>query len=218
MSKDPRSEQPAASTSSDASGVIQSVSREARKFPPPAAFKARALLSDAAEYERLYERSIEEPEAFWGEMARKELAWMQAVHQGARLEAPLGAVVRGRRAEPVGELPRPAPGDRAATRSRCCGRASRAKSARITYAELHARGLPLRQRAQGPGPGRRRPRRDLHADDPRGGGRDAGLRAHRRAAHGGLRRLLGRGAARPHQRLRRQGRASPRTAATAAAR
>jgi len=56
MSKDPRSEQSAASTSSDASGVIKSVSREARKFPPSAGFKAKALLSDAAEYERLYKR------------------------------------------------------------------------------------------------------------------------------------------------------------------
>ena len=57
MSKDPRSEQPAESASSDASGVIQSVSREARKFPPSAGFKAHALLSDSAEYERQAEES-----------------------------------------------------------------------------------------------------------------------------------------------------------------
>ena len=50
-----------------------------------------------------------------------------------------------------------------------------------------------------------RSRRHLHADDPRGGGRDAGLHPHRRAAHRRVRRLLGRGAARSHQRLRRQG-------------
>jgi acetyl-CoA synthetase len=76
MSKDPRPDQLAASTS-ESSGVIQSVSREARKFPPPPATKARALLSDPAEYERLYARSIKEPEAFWGEIARKELAWIR---------------------------------------------------------------------------------------------------------------------------------------------
>jgi acetyl-CoA synthetase len=58
----------------DGSGVIHSVSREARRFPPPAAFKARALI-DEAEYERLYKRSIEEPEAFWAEMAGSELVW-----------------------------------------------------------------------------------------------------------------------------------------------
>jgi acetyl-CoA synthetase len=60
---------------SDTSGVIQSVSREARKFPPPPAFSKRALLSDAADYERKYRRSIDDPEGFWGETARAELTW-----------------------------------------------------------------------------------------------------------------------------------------------
>ena len=40
------------------------------------------------------------------------------------------------------------------------------------------------------GVGQGRPGRDLHADDPRDRGRDAGLRPARRAAHGGVRRLL----------------------------
>jgi acetyl-CoA synthetase len=59
----------------EASGVIQSVSREGRRFPPSADFTARARLRDSAEYQRLYRRSIDDPEAFWGEMARAELAW-----------------------------------------------------------------------------------------------------------------------------------------------
>src|SRR5450432_805497 len=59
----------------DATGVIQSVSREARRFPPPPAFTKRAVVGDAAAYERDYRRSIEEPEAFWAETARRELAW-----------------------------------------------------------------------------------------------------------------------------------------------
>ncbi|HVZ74422.1 MAG TPA: acetate--CoA ligase [Polyangia bacterium] len=59
----------------DASGVIQSVSRESRRFPPPATFAKRALISDAAEYEREYRRSIDDPEGFWGETAARELAW-----------------------------------------------------------------------------------------------------------------------------------------------
>ncbi|MDB4982533.1 MAG: Acetyl-coenzyme synthetase [Myxococcales bacterium] len=57
------------------SGVIKSVSRETRRFAPAPAFAARALLADAAEYERQYRRSIDEPEAFWGETAARELAW-----------------------------------------------------------------------------------------------------------------------------------------------
>ncbi len=59
----------------DASGVIKSVSREARLFPPPAGFAARAIINDAATYEREYARSIAEPEAFWAETAERELQW-----------------------------------------------------------------------------------------------------------------------------------------------
>jgi acetyl-CoA synthetase len=59
----------------EATGTIRSVSRETRKFPPAAAFTARALVNDAAAYEREYRRSIEQPEAFWGETAARELQW-----------------------------------------------------------------------------------------------------------------------------------------------
>ena len=51
----------------------------------------------------------------------------------------------------------------------------------ITYADLHARGAALRQRAQGPRRRQGRPRLHLHADGPRAAGRDARLRPHRRA-------------------------------------
>jgi len=59
----------------ESTGTIQSVSREARRFAPPPDFAARARLSDPLEYERLYRRSVEQPEAFWGEMAGAELQW-----------------------------------------------------------------------------------------------------------------------------------------------
>ncbi len=80
----------------DASGVIQSVSREGRRFPPSKEFAQRALIKDSAAYEKLYRRSIDDSEAFWAETAKAELTWTQAVGQGARLEAPLGALVRRR--------------------------------------------------------------------------------------------------------------------------
>ena len=60
-----------------------------------------------------------------------------------------------------------------------------------------ARGLEGRERAQGARRADRRPRRDLHADDPGAADRDARLRPDRRAAHGRLRRLQRRGARRP---------------------
>src|SRR4051812_39919644 len=60
---------------SDATGVIHSVSREARRFPPQPGFTARALIKDQAAYDKMYRRSIDEPEAFWAEVAAAELSW-----------------------------------------------------------------------------------------------------------------------------------------------
>jgi acetyl-CoA synthetase len=55
---------------------IESVLKEARSFPPSEAFRARARLGDEAEYRRLYRESIEEPERFFGRVAR-ELPWIR---------------------------------------------------------------------------------------------------------------------------------------------
>src|SRR5262245_2359504 len=64
-------------TDGSSSGTIQSVSREARSFPPSAAFAKSALINDAAAYEKLYRRSIDDPEGFWAETARAELTWLR---------------------------------------------------------------------------------------------------------------------------------------------
>ena len=56
-------------------GAIESISRESRSFPPPPEFVAKARLRDQAEYERMYRRSIDDPNGFWGDTARAELAW-----------------------------------------------------------------------------------------------------------------------------------------------
>jgi acetyl-CoA synthetase len=63
------------STSGAESGVIHSVSRESRTFPPPPSFAAQARLRDPAEYQRLYRRSVDDPNGFWGDTARAELTW-----------------------------------------------------------------------------------------------------------------------------------------------
>jgi acetyl-CoA synthetase len=55
---------------------IESVLHETRSFPPPAGFRARTGLNDPREYEKLYRESIDDPEAFFGRVAR-ELAWMK---------------------------------------------------------------------------------------------------------------------------------------------
>jgi acetyl-CoA synthetase len=63
------------STSGAESGVIRSVSRESRTFPAPPSFAAHARLRDQAEYDRMYRRSVDDPNGFWGDTARAELAW-----------------------------------------------------------------------------------------------------------------------------------------------
>ncbi len=106
-----------------------------------------------------------------------------------------------------------------ATRSPSTGRASRATAARSPTPTCTGRGQPGGQRPA-PSPRRApgRPGRDLHADDPRGGRRDAGLRPHRR------RPLAWSSAASPPtrspaaSRTRRPRSSSPPTAATGAAR
>jgi acetyl-CoA synthetase len=53
---------------------MESLLRENRVFPPPPDFAAKAHIASLADYETLYRRSVEEPEAFWAEAAA-ELDW-----------------------------------------------------------------------------------------------------------------------------------------------
>ncbi len=126
------------------------------------------------------------------------------VGPGPGMERALRQVVRERRAQPLPELPRPARRRRAQGQDghHLGGRAGRGAAADLRGAAEG--GLPLRQRPQGPRREEGRPRRDLHADDPGGGGRDARLHAHRRHPQRRLRWLLGRGGAGPHERRRGQ--------------
>lgn len=59
---------------------IENVLHESRSFPPPSAFAAAARCASTAEYEELHRRSIEDPEGFWGGVAR-ELPWMKPYEQ-----------------------------------------------------------------------------------------------------------------------------------------
>ena len=53
---------------------MESLLRENRVFPPPAEFAAKAHIKSLEEYEAMYRRSVEDPEAFWAEAAG-ELEW-----------------------------------------------------------------------------------------------------------------------------------------------
>jgi acetyl-CoA synthetase len=61
---------------SPATPNITSVLKEARVFPPPTEFSARAAIKSLAEYEKLWQRSMDDPEGFWGEQA-EQLHWFQ---------------------------------------------------------------------------------------------------------------------------------------------
>jgi acetyl-CoA synthetase len=56
--------------------AIDHVLEEKRHFEPDEEFVKRAQLKSINEYEKLYERSIEDPEGFWSEMA-SELHWFK---------------------------------------------------------------------------------------------------------------------------------------------
>lgn len=53
----------------------EKVAAEARVFPPSPEFSKKAHIGSMEEYERMYKRSIEDPDGFWGEMAEKNLLW-----------------------------------------------------------------------------------------------------------------------------------------------
>ena len=56
--------------------TITSMMDETRKFPPPKEFSAQAHIKSLAEYQKLYKRSIEDPNGFWGELAQ-DLEWFK---------------------------------------------------------------------------------------------------------------------------------------------
>jgi len=50
---------------------------EKRTFPPSKDFSEKAHIKSFDEYEKLYKRSVEDPEGFWAEMAEKNLTWFK---------------------------------------------------------------------------------------------------------------------------------------------
>jgi acetyl-CoA synthetase len=67
---------------------IESVLHENRVFAPAADFSANAAISSFEEYQKLYQRSIDDPEGFWAEAAQRELAWFKPWDKVHEWEAP----------------------------------------------------------------------------------------------------------------------------------
>ncbi len=51
------------------------LSTEKRTFPPSKEFSEKAHIKSLDEYNKIYKRSVEDPEGFWAEMAEKNLSW-----------------------------------------------------------------------------------------------------------------------------------------------
>ncbi|MBE9537133.1 MAG: acetate--CoA ligase [Proteobacteria bacterium] len=56
---------------------ITSILHEDRTFKPGKAFSEKAHIKSMAEYEEIYARAEKDPEAFWADLAEKELVWFK---------------------------------------------------------------------------------------------------------------------------------------------
>ena len=56
---------------------VESVYAEKRTFEPPGEFVREAYIKSREAYEKLYKRSMEDPQNFWTEMADEYLEWFQ---------------------------------------------------------------------------------------------------------------------------------------------
>lgn len=71
------------------SANIESVLNEQRVFSPPPGFSERALVKSLADYRKLYEDSVRDPEGFWGRQAAAELAWFKPWSKVLDWQAPV---------------------------------------------------------------------------------------------------------------------------------
>lgn len=66
---------------------IESVLQEERRFGPSEAFKESAKISSLAEYQKLYDQSLTDPDTFWGNVAN-ELHWFKPWDKVTEWEEP----------------------------------------------------------------------------------------------------------------------------------
>jgi acetyl-CoA synthetase len=69
--------------------TLDTVLQETRVFPPPSEFAAKAHLRTREEYERLYKRSMDDPEGFWAEAAH-DLHWFTPWQKVLEWDLPWG--------------------------------------------------------------------------------------------------------------------------------
>ncbi len=50
---------------------LETISQECREFEPAEIFKKKSHISSIEEYKKLYDKSIDNPESFWAEIAEE---------------------------------------------------------------------------------------------------------------------------------------------------
>ena len=167
------------------SEALSNLLHEERTFPPSDEFAA-----DAVAKADLYDEAAKDRLAFWEEQAER-LDWATEWGEVLDWQPPFAKWFVGGELNVAVQLRRPARRGRQRRPGRAPlgGRARRHPHHHLRRAQ--ARGLQGRQRPDRARRREGRPGRDLPADDPRGGRRDARLRPDRRAALGRVRRLLG---------------------------
>ena len=147
---------------------------------------------DESEYFRLYRESLADPDRFWGEHG-KRIDWIKPYTKVMNASFDGDVSIRwyedGTLNASYNCIDRHLADARRPDRDPVGGRRPRRGPPRHLSRTARER-LPARERAEGAGRQEGRPGHDLPADDPRGGGRDAGLRPHRRDPFGRVRRLL----------------------------
>jgi acetyl-CoA synthetase len=122
--------------SSLASQDFDSILRENRVFPPSPEFSAKAHIKSLEEYEALYKKSIEDPEAFWAGAA-KELHWFKPWDKVLEWDLPWAKwFVGGKLNLSFNCLDRHVAGPRAA-KTAIIWEGEPGEIRRLTYAELH---------------------------------------------------------------------------------
>ncbi len=125
------------SVSSLSSQDLESTLRENRVFPPPEEFSKHAHIKSLEEYEAMYKKSIEDPQAFWAGIA-KELHWFKPWDKVLEWNLPSAKwFVGGKMNLSYNCLDRHAQGERAG-KTAIIWEGEPGEVRRYTYAELHA--------------------------------------------------------------------------------
>jgi acetyl-CoA synthetase len=74
--------------SDQSAGDVHTVMNESRLFPPSDDFVRNALINSETQYNELYQRSIQDPEGFWSELAKSELHWFEPFHTTLKWNEP----------------------------------------------------------------------------------------------------------------------------------